>query len=165
METQDTYPNPMTLVASKAQQLIGALVMGAFFFLCGGLGLVQGQRDVPYWLFVAFFGVLGAFFLWFALAAKSTLTLTREGFAFKTPISAHTYQWSDIETFGWGTMNRNPTVFFKFAAHYNGPKPPLSSLAGVMAQGFEMALPGTYGMSAEAMAALLLRWKERSHAG
>jgi hypothetical protein len=151
----------MSRVANRSIQLMAAAIMLLFFFACGGLGLAQGQRDVPYWLFVVFFGALGAFSLWMALSGRSTMTLTQEGFTVKSPLTTMSYRWEDFEAFGWGTANRVPAVFAKFASTYTGKKPVGSSMSKYLADGFEMYFPALYDMTAEQQAALFTAWRAR----
>jgi hypothetical protein len=78
------------------------------------------------------------------------LALSSEGFTFHSPSTHKQYSWPDIDSFTYGTLNRKPTVFFKFAPTYTGDRPPLSRFAP---QGFEMYLPNTYGMQASDLCA------------
>jgi hypothetical protein len=161
MAPQDTYPNPMTLQADKSQWWLSAGLMGLFAGVCGITGLIQRQADIAYWLFIALFAALALLCLWFALSNKSNLTLTREGFSFQTPFGSQGYRWDDIDRFGYGTMNRRDTVFFKFASTYTGKKPPLSGAARFLVDGYEMYLPNTYGMTSEQLAGLMTLWRSR----
>ena len=109
------------------------------------------------------FAVLTVLALWQALSKKSSLlTLTREGFSFQTPLASHTYRWDDIDSFGYGTMNRRDAVYFKFASTYTGNKPLLAGASKYIAKGFEMYLPDTYGMPSLALARLMTDWHARS---
>jgi hypothetical protein len=165
MSIQDTYPAPMHLVGSKAQFLMSAIVMGVFVFACGGIGLVQGLRDTLFWIFIALFAALFAWSLWLYLRPPPTLTLTVEGFSYRTSAMIVTQRWEDVVAFGWGSVNRNPAVYYKFANGYTGKKPPLAGLSNVLSQGFEMYVPAIFGMDAETQAALMVRWHARRIGG
>jgi hypothetical protein len=165
MSTQDTYPAPLTLRGSKAQFLLSAIVMGVLVFACGGIGLFQGLQDMLFWIFIAFFVALFGLSLWLYVRPAPTLTLTVEGFEYRTAVMMVRQRWEDVAAFGWGSVNRNPAVYYKFASGYTGKKPALSGLSNVLSQGFEMYVPAIFGMDAEAQAALMARWHARRIGG
>ena len=156
-------PEPLILRPSKGQWLFTSVILFALFAACAFTTLVQGSTNELFgWVMLALLGALSAWSIWFAFSKRTRLELTRDGFTYYTPIASGAYRWSDIEAFAHGSMNRRETVFFKFAAHYNGKKPALHQLSGVLAQGYEMALPDTYGLTAQALAALLSEWRQRA---
>ena len=163
MAQENPSADTLVLRPSRAQWLLNAGVLFAFFLGCGVIGLSTNIRGAWYlWALLILFGALALWSAVMAFSPRSRLELTRDGFTYYTPVAQGAYRWSDIDSFAHGTMNRRPTVFFKFAPGYTGKKPPLSSLSGVMSKGYEMYLPDTNGMTAEALARLLAEWQARS---
>jgi hypothetical protein len=156
----------LVLRPSKGQWMINSVILGALFLACAFTTVIQGSTNEAFgWIMLVLLGPLSAWSIWFAFSKRTRPELRREGFMFFTPTATGAYRRSDVEIFAHGSMNRHDAVFFKFAPHYNGKKPPLHQLAGALSKGFEMALPDTSGLSAQALAELLTEWRARALEG
>jgi hypothetical protein len=96
-----------------------------------------------------------------ALDRNSCLRLTPRGFAVHDRWAVLAFSWNEIESFSVG--NRGRSVLFNYADRGDTASG-ARKLAHFVAGG-DGALPDTYGMSAEDLAALLTRWHERFRPG
>ncbi len=156
-ETEVLRVNPQT-GTRNIRILLGLLVFGIFIAIMTK-GFTKNMNTgestgigvkVAGWLLLL---ALAAGIYWtrvFLNPKNNWLALSPDGFTFHSPSVHRQYAWTDIEAFAHGTMNRKPTVFFKFAETYTGKRPALSKFAP---QGFEMYLPDTYGMQPDELCA------------
>ncbi len=137
---------PLILRPRKGQWVINSTILGALFLACAVTTAIQSStHEALGWIMLDLLGALSTWSIWFAFSKRARLELTRDGFKFYTPTATGAYRWSGIEAIAHGTMNRRDAVFFKFAPHDNGKKPPLHQLAGALSKGFEVALPELVG--------------------
>jgi hypothetical protein len=97
-------------------------------------------------------GYCGLFFLILAiqlLPGYSCLRLEQAGFTFNGLFRSHTVKWTEIEKF---TVIRK-MVGLKLSADYKGKK--FRRSTALSSAGIAVALPDTYGMNAEQLAALM----------
>jgi hypothetical protein len=97
-------------------------------------------------------GYCGLFFLILAiqlLPGRSCLRLEQAGFTFSGLFQSHTVKWTEIEKF----TVVHKTVGLKLSADYKGKK--FHRSTALSSAGVEAALPDTYGMNAEQLAALM----------
>jgi hypothetical protein len=136
---------------------LGIAAIGVCFTAIG----FQGIRDGEFmgWFCAGFFGLVTAVAVLQFIPGASYLYLGPDGFAMCSFRRIHTYRWSDVEYFTVGVISSNKMVMFNFSPSYvqHGKMRTVSrALAG-----HECALPDTYGMKAEELAALLNAYRDR----
>jgi hypothetical protein len=147
---------PLVFHASKRKML--AVLAGSLAFVAGSL-FVLDKEPVTGYLGLLFFGlcaVVGAVSLH---PRASYLELTEQGFAFASLFRRASVPWRDVQGFVTVRIQLNHMVGWNYVPGFQGAeamRKASTALAGVQA-----ALPDTYGMSAEALAALLNDFRSR----
>jgi hypothetical protein len=112
------------------------------------------------WVEVLFFGAGLTVFCVLLLPGSSYLKLDSAGFTFCSLFKPHTLRWNEVGPFGAATVGLRTLVGFNFSPPRQG-QVGMRNLAIAVA-GYEAALPDTYGMKPETLAALMNEWRQRS---
>jgi hypothetical protein len=150
-----TEPETLVLKTSRGSKL-GLLLVSVVFVVLGLLMVTTGGGDVTWgWLSILFFGLCTLVFA-YQLLHRETLTLTREGFAFTNLGRTHHFNWSEVDDFGvarmrarWQTLKR-----VGFCTEHD------SGIARALWGGYDAALPDSYGLSPDHLAALMETWRQ-----
>lgn len=111
------------------------------------------------WPVVVFCGVGTLLFAAVTVPGACHLRLTRDGFEIRTLWrTAGIYRWSDVERFRAGRVGLNKAVVFDFADSYGGQETARAIAKEI--GGAEGALPDSYGLSVEALAAIMNEYRE-----
>jgi hypothetical protein len=134
------------------------LLAGSAAFTAIGLWMVS-EKDSSGWFVAGVFGlgVLTAAVL--SLPNSSYLRLGPDGFTVCSMFRSHSYRWSDVATFEVGRIGVNRMIVFNFSPGYTGAK--RGRLLATAMTGYEAALPDSYGMPLESLAALLNQYRQR----
>ena len=131
---------------------MAALLAGSLAFVAGGLLLIP-QEPLVGWLCVVFFG-LGAIVFSVNLHPKSSfLTVAHEGFTVARLFRQHFVPWSHVQEFVPARVGLNKMVGWNYTPEFRAQ----ATLRRInqATSGVEGALPDTYGMSVDALCALL----------
>ena len=145
---------PILLRPKPTKWLVIAL--GSLAFVLIGVWMVRSHEMLG-WLGIVFFGLCLLVSLVCMLPNASYLRLTPDGFTMCSLFRAHTTRWEDVTGFGVGRVFTNKMVMFNYVQSYQR-SPKLRSLNTGLT-GFEAAIPDTYGLTHEELAALLNRYK------
>lgn len=153
--------SPCVLHPSRTKSV--ALLGGSLLFVLCGIWLRE-EGPVAAWLTIVLFGLAAVVFSVNLLPGSSYLKLTSEGFEQRVLFRTHEEAWKDIQHF---EAYRNPTSSSRLVGYVYDPD--CASTAGGAARkisrslvGLDGALPDTYGMSADELAALMNDWLERN---
>lgn len=135
----------------KPRLLEYALLCAGFVVI--GVTLVDGAAA---WYVTGFFGLGLVVFLLQVLPNASYLRLTRDGFEIRNLFRTSFVPWSEVVEIGWG----REFVGFTFAEGASAPR--WRHLAYKL-MGAEGILPDTYGHKPEALAEIMMAWKQRSN--
>ena len=185
----DRFPGPVQRRPSTRKWLgmlavgIGFIALGAWF-ICqplptlsdtwparalGALFMHLGlARDIPEavaefgWITLVFFAIGSVVSLVTVLPGAAGLTLTKDGFVVRSLFRGRAYRWSDVGEFAvtevpYGTGSKK-LVGFDDRLAVEG----LTARANVKLSGRNSALPDTYGLSAEDLARLMSRWRQKA---
>jgi hypothetical protein len=143
---------PVTLRSSRRKTLL--MLAGSLVFVAGGIWLLHDQPSTGY-SGIAFFGLCAVVFCVQLLPNSSYLRLTAEGFTTCTLFRCHTVPWRHVRTFGVGRIGLKKVVGWDPAADLSGIVRATKAISG-----YASALPDTYGLRAEELAALLNRLRD-----
>jgi hypothetical protein len=157
--------NELTLTPSPRKWLL--LLVGSLVFFAGGvLNLDRGPVvRVVGWSTVVFFGLCAAVALLVLVPGSAYLRLTPHGFDQRTLFRTHRQSWQDVERF---IAYASPPSRVRLVGFVLAPGVTVrDGEAREWARenlGVDGALPDTYGMSADELAALMNQWLERHKA-
>ncbi len=141
---------PVTLRTSRKKAILG--LMGCVVFIAIALSMDHSLfADIG----IAFFGLGAIVFTMQLLPNSSYLRLTREGFTMCSLFRCHTIQWRHVSGFGVGRIYTKKVVGWDPAHDVSKPGKVTKALSG-----FASALPDTYGLGAEELAALMNRLRD-----
>ena len=165
MRTQDRiddilarFPGPVTLHPSRRRWSLVLLLSAGF--TAGGVWMASEDRLG--WFVAAFFGACTVAAAIALLPGASALKLDHEGFESTALFRRGTVRWRNASGF---TVARVPTtseVLVVFDDATLGGR--TVAKVNVRLMGRNASLPDTYGLPAEALAALMARWHERATA-
>lgn len=144
------FPLPMTLRPSPWKTL--ALMAVSAIFVAAGVWMLPEEPLIGY-LCVSFFGLGLIVFPISLLPNASYLRLTREGFTFCSLFRSHTVAWTDVAEFFVVTIGRNKMVGWHYVPEY--PDQAVGRAVADSLTDLEGALPDTYGLKPEVLAALM----------
>jgi hypothetical protein len=151
------FPGPVVLPPSRRKWLLVMLICGAF--TASGLFLMP-RGEVKTWLTVAFFGLGTAVSITMLLPGAGGLTLSREGFKVTSLFRSHFVVWAQATDF---MAHRIPPAMKQMVLYNDaGAKHGTLGKINTGLTGRNGALPDTYGMRADALAALMSKWRERA---
>ena len=130
-------------------------------FVAGGALMVR-EGDPTGWAAILFFGAGVIVFCLLLLPGSAYLILDPAGFTVCSLFRAHSTRWYEVNSFEVGSIGRHKLVVFNFSNLHRGQEfaRKLSSAIG----GYEGALPETYGLAAEELAAMMNDWRQRGDA-
>jgi hypothetical protein len=130
-------------------------------FVAGGALMVR-EGDPMGWAGILFFGAGVIVFCVLLLPGSAYLKLDPAGFTVCSLFRAHSTRWYEVNSFEVGRIGGRKLVVFNFSNLHRGQgfARKLSSAIG----GYEGALPETYGLSAEDLAAMMNDWRQRGDA-
>ena len=151
------FPGPVALASSRTKWLLVLLGCGVFVAIGAA---VMPKNEAMTWFTIAFFGIGVAIALVMLLPGAGGLTLSREGFEIVSLFRRHFVLWADTTDFVAGTipMTVKKMVLFNLAS----AKSKILAQLNVGMMGRNGAIPDTYGMSADELAGLMTRWRERA---
>jgi hypothetical protein len=132
-------------------------------FVAGGVWLIR-TGDAGGWLVLGFFGLCAVLALLVPLATRNHLRLDPDGFTVATPVLTRSYRWAEVDRFFAVGAGGSGSVGFDLAAASPRRRGGSQRLTRRLF-GYDDALPQTYGMPPERLAALLNRWKARATGG
>jgi hypothetical protein len=137
-------------------KVLGLLAVSGGFTAGGVWMLAAGEWEG--WLVSGFFGLCFIVAAALLLPGSAYLRLGPEGFEVCSLFRARSYRWADVEGFGVALVGGNRMVAFNFAPGFPGSV--VARRLAVLLSGWEGALPDTYGMGAEELAALLNGYRQ-----
>lgn len=146
-----------TAVVLRPGRLKWACV-GLLFVLLAAIGVwLAASGSMLGWGLAIFFGLGVLVSVAMQLPGGSYLRLTDEGFTMCTLYRPCTYRWEEVSAFEVGRVLNNRMVLFDLEGAHR-PAAGLRSMNRRLA-GREAALPDNYGLSLEALADLMNRFK------
>ena len=127
-------------------------------FVAGG-ALIVRQGDPIGWAAILFFGAGVIVFFLLLLPGSAYLKLDPAGFTVCSLFRARSTRWYEVDSFQVGNIGRRKLVVFNFSNLHRGQEF-VRKLSSAMFS-YEGALPETYGISAEELAAMMNAWRQR----
>ncbi|MEO1131668.1 MAG: hypothetical protein AAFX40_03065 [Cyanobacteria bacterium J06639_1] len=146
---------PRRRLRPNPRSTLGYLVFCLVFVALGVFMILDG--DWRGWYVAIVFGLGSLMFAAILLPNCAYLELSPEGLTVCSLYRVHRYTWQDIEGFGVAAIALNSAVGFNFSGTHSTQNVATQIAAGL--SGYEAALPDTYGMSAEALAAVLNEYR------
>lgn len=150
------FPGPVTLYPSRKKWLL--LVVAGLLFVAVGVWQAVGG-DGSAWYGVAFFALVSLVGITMLLPGAGQLTLDGAGFELLNLYRRSGARWKDVShidvTLPW------PMLHFVAYDDASVSTQPLAKLAAAMRL-HTGTLPDTYGLSADHLAALIMKWRERA---
>lgn len=140
----------------RLSRFVLLLIVCAAFVAMGAFLVARGQTMLG-WLNIGFFGLGVAVAIVSLLPGSNYLQLTREGMHVVSLYRRWSVRWNDVQEFFPALVARREMVCWNHAAGYDRQR--TGRLLATGLAGVEAALPDTYGLSAEALAQLLNRWR------
>jgi len=147
----------LTLRPKRLKYLLFALLSAAF--VAGGVLMVRDGQRLG-WFEIFFFGTGLIVFCLLLLPGSAYLKLDPAGFTFCSLFRPHSMRWYEVDSFATGRIGTNKLVVFNFSELHRGQQR-LRKISSAIS-GYEAALPGTYGLKAEDLAALMNDWRQRA---
>jgi len=151
-----------TLYPSRRKRLKSLLICS--FFVLVGLFMLKSS-SFQGWPVIVFFGLCVVVNGVTLVPGSSYLRLTTRGFEVRNLFRTHTETWSHIDSFVAyaNRTSRTRLVGFRFVVgQVVSPTTEVARRAARRIGGVDGALPDTYGMSAEDLAALMNEYLNRS---
>ncbi len=165
------HEETLKLVPSKRKWIVLGAVFVAFAAGFAALYMFTPRADptddspLVIGFLIAFFAVGAAASFMMLLPGSAYLLLTPGGFTARTIFKSRTFRWAEIEAFDVMAFRGAKLVVFTFSPQ--GKLRVVESRWRKLNQaigGGDDNLPDTYGMSAEALAALMNKWKSNATA-
>ena len=151
------FPGPVTLYPSRKKWLL--VFAGSALFAIGGAWMIRSGEGTG-WFVLIVFG-LGALIAAAAmLPGAGALMLDRDGFEVTSLFRRHRCRWQDTDGFA---AARIPPARQSMVV-YDDVNQRTKSIAkiNVSITGRNSAVPDTYGLSADDLAAVMAQWRERA---
>ena len=151
-----------TLLLRPSRWKLLVMLATALGFVAIGVWIMPAD-DWSRWLVIGFFGLCAAVFIVQLAPGANYLKLDREGFTYATLFRPIRVAWHDVSPFSAGHIWLTRVVQFDPAQSATDPnaKRAVAALARGLT-GASGALPNTYGMTADALAELMNRWRDRA---
>jgi len=162
------FPGPVTLAVSRARWLgvlaiAVAFVLACVFILCGDLGIDEAWDQSMAWAGIVFFGLCGLVAVIMLLPASGSLTLDADGFETRHMLRNARTPWRQVSEFsvteddeGEEWFRRSRVVVYDDARLKGTIAETVSMLGG------NAVMLDTYGLSHQALAALMTQWRARA---
>jgi hypothetical protein len=147
----------LTLRPKRLKYLLFAL-LSAGFAAVGMLMLRDGNPTG--WVEILFFGAGALVFCVLLLPGSAYLKLDPGGFTLCSLFRSHSMRWFEVESFAADWIGARKMVVFNYSKFHRG-QDRLRKVASTIA-GYEAALPDTYGLTAEDLAAVMNDWRRRA---
>jgi hypothetical protein len=156
-EILSRFPGPVGLQPSRVKWIV--VLLGSAGFVAIGV-FIMPWDSAETWFVTAFFGICMAAAIVILLPGAGGLRLDRQGFQVTSLYRSHFVRWPDATGFKAATVPpaRQTMVVFDDAGAAAGALGRLN--VGLI--GRTSSLPDTYGMSADELAGLMERWRERA---
>src|SRR5581483_3737542 len=154
---------------------LSILVLSGAFVAIGYLMVRTGgpMRDVPFgdarfwgWAVISFFGLGFVISMATLLSPHFNLTLSPLGFTFGTVLGTRSYEWTDVHSFRVELLAETwpfpPLKQVRFTRRRETSSASPRVDRGGLRRRADGALPYTYGIDAEKLAATLNRWQQRN---
>jgi hypothetical protein len=152
--TLSRFPGPLKFYPSPVKWLLIGLVSAVF--AASGVWMVSIEADRG-WLVLIFFALCLAVSAIMLLPGAGGLVLDAEGFVATSLFRSHRFRWRDVNGFEPISVSRQRMVGFDDVTGGRTIGAINTALAGRNA-----ALPDTYGFSADELAELMQRWRDRA---
>jgi hypothetical protein len=116
------------------------------------------EGDSTGWAAILFFGTGGIVFCLLLLPGSAYLKLDPAGFTICSLFRTHSIRWQEVDSFEVARIASRKMVVFNFSNLHRGPE--FARKLASKISGYEGALPETYGLSAEELAAVMNRWRQ-----
>jgi len=136
------------------------LLIVSIGFCVEGLKMIQ-TGDHTGWLLTVFFGAGVIIFCVTLLPGSSYLELDPAGFTVCSLFRSRTTRWSEIDEFRVAELGTRKSVVFNYSKHRFEK---FIQKASYVIADCEGALPDTYGLSADALAAMMNDWRKHADA-
>jgi hypothetical protein len=156
MEEEDQAP--LVLSGTPPPTPWGAVGL-SLAFVAAGVWLIR-SGEAGAWLALGFFGLLAVLGLLVPLATRNHLRLDPDRFTVATPVLTRSYRWAEVDRFFPVGDGASGAVAFDLAA--SPRRRGRSQRLTRRLFGYDDALPQTYGLPPEGLAALLNRWLARA---
>jgi hypothetical protein len=132
--------------------------------VAGGALTVQEGHPIGWagWAAIFFFGSGVIVFCLLLLPGSAYLKLDPAGFTVCSLFRVHSTRWYEVDSFEVGTIAGRKLVVFNFSNLHRGQDFARALASSI--SGHEGALPETYGLSAEELAAMMNDWRQRAGA-
>jgi hypothetical protein len=156
----DRFSEPLILHPSRTKWIL--FLAGSVTFVAVEVWLLATQRDnsAITWFGVFGFAAASIVFATNLIPGSSSLTLDMDGFKIKQFYKVRRTPWQNVTNIHAGNI---PPSILK-TVRYNDSGLSVRKLArlGTAALGYNAILPDTYGMTADELAVLMTKWRERS---
>jgi hypothetical protein len=151
------FPGPVALYPSRRKWAL--VLIGCGLFAAGGVWMIEDKN--PWGWFVLIFFFIGAVVAAAALMpGAGALTLDGSGFEIKNLFRRRRMRWQDATDFEAAVIPPAGTKLVVFN-DIKTKDQAISNLNAAIA-GRNGALPDTYGLSADDLARVMTRWRERA---
>jgi hypothetical protein len=151
------FPGPLKLYPSRKKWLL--LVVVGIAFIAGGFFMVRKQADGG-WFVLIFFALCLVVSIVMLLPGAGGLLLDGDGFKMTSLFRSHRSRWQDVQGFQAVAI---PPSGQKLVCYDDSgaARSPLAKMS-IAISGHNAALPDTYGLSADDLAMLMARWRNRA---
>lgn len=156
---QVVFKNPIVKTLPSFVVLLALAAAGIVLFLKDGTGLG---------LVACILGLLGALFLFVQMLPRAnSLTLNNKEILIRAFFKEQRYQWNDIQKFEIAKIGLNKMVHFKLTSQFKTQSENDAAASGFMQNinGYDGALPSSYGMPPDKLCALLEKYRTESELG
>ena len=156
-EILSRFPGPVALSPSRRKWIL--VLLGCAAFVAIGVGIMPKDKAST-WFVIAFFGLGALIAAVMLLPGAGGLTLGRHGFEVTSLFRRHSFRWGETTGFTAAQIPRARRKMVVFDdANVKGSA--MGSL-NVALVGRTSSVLDTYGLSAEDLAKLMARWRERA---
>jgi hypothetical protein len=147
----------LILRPKRLKYLLFALLSAGF---AAGGGLMVRSGVLLGWAEILLFGTFATVFCLMLAPGAAYLKLDPAGFTFCSLFRSHTMHWYEVDSFATARIGNRNLVVFNFSPLHRGQEH-LRKISSAIA-GYEAALPETYGLKAQDLAALMNQWRQRA---
>jgi hypothetical protein len=154
-EILSRFPGPIILYPSRTKWLL--VLLGCAAFAAIGFWMIASE-NVFGWLLLLFFGTGAGLAFVALLPGASALKLDRRAFEITSLFRRYPVSWQAVSNFEALPIATSGIKVVLFDNADEGHR--VISNLNVAVSGHNAGLPDTYGMSAEELASLMVRWRE-----
>jgi hypothetical protein len=155
------FPGPVMLYRSRKKWWL--VLFASLVLAYGGYGMI-GEGKLMGWFVLAFFGLVAVTAAASLLPGAGKLTLDASGFEVVNLFRRFRSRWQDVGNFQPIVLPRTSQKFVGYDTGDFAGRPVAGAVArfNVRISGRAGMLPDTYGLSADDLATLMTRWRERA---